>query len=177
MTKQRIIAALLLLALAAWVFITVIGPKRNSGTRDNRPSNKGTAVNYEPKFSHEGNLWFLQAEGDTVESMLVEFAESSEEVQYGMMYRKQMDENTGMLFFMPDERPQSFWMKNTYVPLDIVYINQNLEIVNIQENAEPLSEKSLPSLYPARYVLEVKGGYSQRHGLKPGMKVAFERLN
>lgn len=178
MTRNRIISVVLLLALGGWLFITVIGPKRSAKkSTSNRPAT-GNHQPIEPQFNHEGNLWILDsASTDTVETLAVEFAQSAEEIQYGMMYRKHMEDNTGMLFFMPDERPQSFWMKNTYVSLDLIYINRDMEIVSMQENAEPLNERSLPSTYPALYVLEVKGGHAANHGIRPGMKVKFEPLS
>lgn len=177
MTRNRIISIVLLLALAGWLFITVIGPKRSNRKSSNRPTTTHSQP-IEPLFNHEGNLWIMDSTGtDTVETLAVEFAQSPEEIQYGMMYRKHVNDTTGMLFFMPDERPQSFWMRNTYVSLDLIYINSNLEIVSMQENAEPLNERSLPSTYPALYVLEVKGGHAANHGIRPGMKVGFAPLN
>jgi uncharacterized membrane protein (UPF0127 family) len=112
---------------------------------------------------------------DTIRELRIEIVEKNMDIQYGMMHRKSMDPNTGMLFIMPEERPQSFYMKNTYVSLDIIYINRNREIVSIVEKAEPLSEKSLPSGAAALYVLEVIGGYCAQHGIGRGMTVEFER--
>ena len=132
---------------------------------------------YEPKFRKDGELWILKSEiQDTIAQLDIEIAQSDEAIQYGMMYRKSMDLNRGMLFLMKMERPQSFWMKNTYISLDIIYINSNNTIVSIQENAQPLSEKSLPSYEPAIYVLEVNGGYCEQMGVKPGDQVVFKTL-
>ena len=64
-----------------------------------------------------------------------------------------------MLFIFDNERPLSFWMKNTYIPLDIIYVNKSLEIVTIQENTMPLNEKPIPSEKPALFVVEVNAGY------------------
>lgn len=133
------------------------------------------STTYEPKFREDGQLWFLDESGkDTNLRITIEVAMTEEEIQYGMMYRRSMDELKGMLFLMKSERPQSFWMKNTYIPLDIIYINSQLRIVSIQKDAEPLSETSLPSFEPALYVLEVNGGFCDRHNVKVGDKVYFE---
>ena len=74
----------------------------------------------------------------------------------------------GMLFLMPEEKIQSFWMKNTYIPLDIIYINSNNQVISIKENAKPMNESPLPSEKPAIYVLEILGGTSAKLGIKPG---------
>ena len=101
----------------------------------------------------------------------VEIARSSNEWQKGLMFRERLGPREGMFFWGAHERPQSFWMKNTLVPLDIIYISKDLKIVSIQKNAVPLSEKSLPSLGPATHVLEVVAGTSDHLGFKPGDKV------
>jgi len=77
-----------------------------------------------------------------------------------------------MLFFMPNgEQPRSFWMKNTLVSLDIIYLNADGVIVSMQENAQPLSTQSLPSTAPAAYVLEIVGGTAASVGLEIGTQV------
>ncbi|MCC5917610.1 MAG: DUF192 domain-containing protein [Cryomorphaceae bacterium] len=120
----------------------------------------------EPKFREDGKLWFMREKGgDTIREIRIEVVEKQIDIQYGMMYRKSMEDDTGMLFLMKQERPQSFYMKNTYVSLDIIYINSDKQIVSIAEKTEPMSEKSLPSGAPALYVLEVPGGYCQKHGI------------
>src|SRR5690606_32621712 len=110
---------------------------------------------------------------DTLKMIDIELAESPEEIEYGMMYRKSMDENTGMLFMMGEERQQSFWMKNTYVPLDIIFINRDNVIVSIQKDAAPLTENSYPSEAPASMVLEVHGGFSDEYNIRKGVKVIY----
>lgn len=131
-------------------------------------------TSFEPKFREDGKFWFLDETGrDTNLVITIEVAKTEEEIQYGMMYRRHMDEDKGMLFLMKNERPQSFWMKNTYISLDIIYINSDLRIVSIQKEAVPLSEASLPSFEPALYVLEVNGGFCDRYNVKVGDKVYF----
>lgn len=144
-------------------------------TSDEQSNEVNTQRVYEPKFRHDGYLWILDGSAkDTIALLEIEVAVSDEEIQYGMMYRRSMAENRGMFFVMKNERPQSFWMKNTYIPLDIVYINSQKRIVSIQKDAEPLSERSLPSYEPALYVLEVNAGFCDRHGVKVGDLVLFE---
>ena len=87
-----------------------------------------------------------------------------------------MKENQGMLFVFHEEKPRSFWMHNTYIPLDIIYLNKEKDIVSIAKNAEPLSETSRPSEGDAMYVLEINGGLSDKLGLAKGDHMTFESL-
>ncbi|WP_417607896.1 DUF192 domain-containing protein [Owenweeksia hongkongensis] len=170
----KIVAIALLVAFLGWIVFTSL-PMGGEKIAPSKPNN--TVVHeYEPKFTKEGELWIMSAENqDTIKQLDIEIADNATEAQYGMMYRKSMDPNTGMLFIMPAEQQQSFWMKNTYVALDIIYINSNFEIVSVQKNAVPHDLKSLPSEGPALYVLEVVGGFADEHGLKKGDKIQFER--
>lgn len=175
--SRKILVFVLIGIFALWILSSVpsiFSPK--STHPSSKPNKEGTSTSqYEPKFRKDGELWILRAESqDTLAHLDIELAQTDEAIQYGMMYRKSMDFDRGMLFKMQYERPQSFWMKNTYISLDIIYINSQMNIVSIQEKAEPLSEKSLPSYEPAIYVLEVNGGYSEAMGVKPGDKVVFK---
>lgn len=170
---NRVIAIVLLIAFAAWLVFTIL-PGGGKSKRPGKPSARPVTV--EPRFMKEGELAFVHPETkDTIQQIDIELAERPDEIQYGMMYRKSMDEQTGMLFIMPQERPQSFYMKNTYVSLDIIYINSRGEVVSIQKNARPLDETSLPSEGPAAFVLEVKGGYTDKYGIGKGTKIVWER--
>lgn len=172
--RQRIIAVFLLLAFGAWIVFTVL--PMGGGSKANKKSKNKVTNRVEPRFTKEASLAILDTLGnDTLKLLDIELAESMNEIQYGMMYRKSMDPNTGMLFLMGEERRQSFYMKNTYVSLDIIYINDAMEIVSIQRNAEPLNERSLPSEGPASLVLEIKGGLSDQWALKKGQKISWSR--
>lgn len=174
-STRRFVAFFLLLAFGLWLVFTVFPFGETSIESDAQERNSPVEV-YEPKFKPEGNLVFLDSlTTDTLIEIVIELAIEPEEVQYGMMYRKSMGPLTGMLFFMGVEDLQSFWMKNTYVPLDIIYINNKKEVVSIQKNTKPLSEESLPSKWPASMVLEVTAGFSDEHGIGKGTKIRFSR--
>jgi len=127
-------------------------------------------------FTKEGNLTLKKAETDSIVAQLdIEFAETEYETQTGLMYRKSMLPNRGMLFIFSNEIRRSFYMKNTEFGLDIIYINGNHEIVSIQKNAEPFNQGSLPSDAPAKYVLEVNAGLSDQWTLEAGDKMEFTR--
>lgn len=128
----------------------------------------------EPQFKKEGELEFIRKNlKEPVKKIDIELAENDDERSQGLMYRRSMDDSKGMLFIFPQEEPQSFWMKNTVIPLDIIYVNSKMEIVKIFKNTVPFSEKSLPSEKPATYVVEVIGGYTDKYGIKEGDLINF----
>jgi uncharacterized protein len=102
----------------------------------------------------------------------VEMASTPEEQAKGLMYRRELPEGQGMLFDFHHEQPTSFWMKNTYIPLDMIFIRADGRILRIAENAVPLSEALVPSGGPVRAVLEVNGGTAKKLGIAPGDRVA-----
>ncbi|RSK40603.1 DUF192 domain-containing protein [Mangrovimonas spongiae] len=132
----------------------------------------------EVSFKKEGELTIFKATSDSIITQLdIEIAKTSYETQTGLMYRSSMKKNRGMLFIFDDVSPRYFYMKNTRIPLDIIYLNENLSIVSIQKNAKPLDESSLPSKVPAKYVLEVNAGLSDVWQLTEGDKITFSELS
>jgi uncharacterized membrane protein (UPF0127 family) len=101
----------------------------------------------------------------------VEMAVTPEEQAQGLMYRRELADGKGMLFDMGEERPAIFWMKNTYVSLDMIFIRANGTIASIAERTTPLSEARINSGAPVRGVLEVVAGTAKRYGIVPGDKV------
>lgn len=131
----------------------------------------------EISFTKEGVLELKKASNDsTLVSLDIEIAESEYETQTGLMYRKGMEDNQGMLFIFDGENIKNFYMKNTEFPLDIIYINKNLKVVNVHQNTVPFSKNSLSSGVPVQYVLEVNAGLTEKWNLAPGDKIVFERL-
>lgn len=129
----------------------------------------------EVTFTKEGTLTLKKAETDSiVKTLAIEIADDEYQTQTGLMYRKGMEDDQGMLFIFETEEPRSFYMKNTEFALDIIFINSDREIVNIQENAQPLDPTSLPSDGPAQYVLEINAGLSEQWGLDTGDTVSWE---
>jgi len=126
-------------------------------------------------FTKEGELSFTSKEGNLITQIDVEIADDNEQRATGMMFRDSMEETQGMFFIFDFEVPQSFWMLNTILPLDIIYVNSKLEIVKIIKNAKPFDETSLPSIKPAQFVVEVNAGYCDKHGIKEGDKIVWRR--
>lgn len=105
----------------------------------------------------------------------VELATTPAKMSRGLMFRKNLDASKGMLFIFKKEGNYPFWMKNTLIPLDIIWINENKEIVFVGKNAQPCAEESpCLSINPgknAKYVLEINGGLAEKIGLKIGDKM------
>ncbi len=101
----------------------------------------------------------------------VETAQTPQELALGLMYRKSMPENQGMIFLFPSPRQTAFWMKNTYLPLDMVFVNDKHQISGIVENAQPMSEKLIYSPVRTIAVIELNAGVAKQKNLRRGMKV------
>jgi uncharacterized membrane protein (UPF0127 family) len=110
----------------------------------------------------------------------LELAVTSEEIGRGMMFRPSLPDDRGMLFLFSEERLPSFWMKNTIVPLDLVFFDNAGHIVDVIKNAQPCAAEPCPQYIPsnpARAVLEIAAGNSDRLGLRVGDVVTFERVD
>jgi uncharacterized membrane protein (UPF0127 family) len=107
-----------------------------------------------------------------VQVFSVEMATTEEEKTTGLMYRKELPDGRGMLFDFSPEQEVSMWMKNTFIPLDMIFIRADGRILRIAENTEPQSTKIIPSGGLAKAVLEVIGGTAQKYGIAPGDRVA-----
>lgn len=127
-----------------------------------------------PEFRRDGELVFIDGEtGEAISEIAIEISSTDFQRQLGLMYRPEMEYNHGMLFLFDREIIQSFWMRNTLIPLDIIYINSGRVIVDIHTTDVTLSDKSFVSSSPAVYVLEVNAGYCEEHGIKAGDKILF----
>ena len=107
-----------------------------------------------------------------VQVFAVEMATTPEEQAKGLMFRRNLPEGQGMLFDFHQEQPASFWMKNTYIPLDMIFIRADGRILRIAENTVPLSEALVTSGGPVRAVLEVNAGTARKLGIAAGDRVA-----
>lgn len=125
-------------------------------------------------FKKEGELTLYKSTSDSIITKFdIEIADTAYDVETGLMYRSSMKDNQGMLFVFPTMRQRSFYMKNTEIPLDIIYLDNDNFIVSFQENAKPLDESSLPSQVPAQYVLEINAGLAEKWLLEIGDRMEF----
>lgn len=125
--------------------------------------------------SSEGStpLRILDPQGGLRREFQVELALTPAEHAQGLMYRKELGADRGMLFIFPEVTQTAFWMKNTLIPLDMVFIASDKKIVSIVENAAPQTETPRSAEGPFQYVLEIEGGRSRALGIQAGDRVDF----
>lgn len=134
---------------------------------------KGSAIETpEITFTKEGEL-VLVKDGEQIKRLDIEVANTPYEWETGLMHRESMEDDQGMLFIYPRESPRSFYMKNTHIPLDIIFYDSDSTVVSFHENAQPLDETSIPSGGPARFILEVNAGKVQEWNIETGDKIDF----
>ena len=127
-----------------------------------------------PVFHKDGELRFLDAKTSQVISTIdIEVAATDASREQGLMYRDTMAESSGMLFLMGTEEMQAFWMKNTIISLDIIYVDSERRIVSIHKNCTPYSLDQIQSAAPALYVVEVIAGYTDKYKIEVGDRVSF----
>ena len=124
-----------------------------------------------------GDLHAGERQRRTLSFEELELADSGEEIARGMMHRRRLCDECGMIFYFRKERPLSFWMKNTYLSLDMIFLDSSGRIVNIHRDTVPLRESpSYPSLSQARFVIEAGAGYAKRHSLEIGQRIDLPHL-
>ena len=124
--------------------------------------------------SDEGRLVLHSATGDHV--FHVEVVDTAETRAQGLMYRTELADDAGMLFDFKDERQVSFWMRNTFIPLDMVFVGADGVVKTIHANARPHDVTAIPSEAPVQFVLEIPGGRAAEIGLQPGDTMEHDRV-
>lgn len=156
-------------ALAIFLFVALLFSACNAEKENSKAEtpSRGRVV------ETETTVTFLSEAGEAVKQLQVAVADEPMERNQGLMDVREMPENVGMLFIFEENNPKSFYMANTLIPLDIMYVNSDSVIVRIYQNTTPFSSEPLPSGAPAQFVVETNGGYSIAHGITEGMKVRF----
>lgn len=149
----------------------------STSTSDRKDAGRSEVRPTGPQFKKEGELWLIKASGDTIRKLDIEIADIESERTIGLMHRRSMPDTEGMLFIFDREEQRSFWMRNTLMGLDIMYIKQDGTIESIAKYCVPRSEKSIPSRGPALYVLEVIEGFADIHGVQAGDRMEFTRMD
>jgi len=166
-SNDLVIFIVFLIGLAAFFLVNkfYLAPQKNS---------LYAATNQ--KFMKEGKLTFLDAQSEKVIIGIdIEIAQSSYEIEQGLMHRRSLPANGGMLFIFDNEHYRTFWMKNTYLSLDILFLNADKEIIRIRKKADPLSEISIPSGGKAMYVVEVLAGFTDAYNIRVGDHIEFAK--
>jgi uncharacterized protein len=115
-------------------------------------------------------------DGATRATVSVEVANTNEQRERGLMFRKHLDDNAGMIFVFPDSEPRNFWMHNTDIPLDMIFADPQFRVIGIVANAAPHTDTMRNVEGSSQYVLEVNGGFCAKHGIKPGDHFDFQNL-
>ncbi len=110
-------------------------------------------------------------------AVVVEVADTPDLQQRGLMYRTHLDVDRGMIFLFDEEKDHSFWMKNTVIPLDMIFITREGRVAGIRAGAEPFSLKPIEAGVPSRAVLEVNGGFAAAHALAVGDAVSYRNIS
>ena len=124
-----------------------------------------------------GELDFVNNNGEIIRTIEVEFAEDNESRARGLMHRRQLPYSQGMLFIFPAPDSLSFWMANTPLPLDIIFVGADSGIVNIAKNTTPLSREFIRSTDLAQYVVEVRRGFSDRFGVDTSAYIRWRKID
>ena len=154
----------LLLLLACQRPPANLGQSQPASSTSGSPSESSSVVVFEPQS------------GAAPVRVRVELARTPEEQARGLMYRRSLPEDGGMLFLFDRAEPRRFWMRNTYIPLDMIFLDDQRVVVGIEENTVPLDETGRGPDRPAQYVVEVKGGYARSHGIGIGARAQFEHV-
>ena len=150
--------------LWGWIFLMV-------SCQNETPEQKVKSP--EIHFVKEGNLKITDSLGQPKAVFDIEVADDDYQRETGLMYRNSMQDNQAMLFVFDNEQPRYFYMKNTYIPLDIIFVSKDSIIVSIAKDAKVMDETTLPSHFPAQYVLEVKAGVTGLKNINPGDKLQW----
>jgi len=132
----------------------------------------------EPQFVKQGEVTFMHSGSKAeIKKIDVEVASTPQTQTQGLMFRTHLEDTQGMLFLFPEATKHAFWMKNTLIPLDIIFIEPKGQIDTIYRNTTPLSERSLPSRKSIQFVVEVNGGFCDKNAIKEGDLINYQVLN
>jgi len=130
------------------------------------------------EFKKEGDLTIRNNMTDSIVAVFdIEIADDEYQRQTGLMHRESMQDNQAMLFIFDDVDFRSFYMKDTYIPLDIIFLDAEGKLTSVQYDAQPMDETSLPSSAPSKYVLEVNAGITKKLDLRIGDYIQYTLSN
>jgi len=168
--SKKIIQIITVIVIAVFGLIYIFKPKPVKTINTKRGTMDYSSAY---QFEKDGELVFQNVDGGFLTKIDIEIAETDVKRERGLMYRNKMEEDQGMLFIFDDEMPRSFWMKNTLLPLDMIFVNSKYEIINIRKRARPFDLGQYTSTAPAKYVIEVNAGYTDKFDITPGDKISF----
>lgn len=157
--------------IAMYILTLMLLVSCGQGTAPQAGSSQGRTIEL------DSALTFLDDDNNPITSIRIAIVESEEERNLGLMDVRSLPPDAGMLFIFDAEAPLGFWMANTPLPLDLIFADSDSTIVHIHSNAVPYSLQNIPSVHPARYVVEVNAGFSVNYDLRPGHRITFNQTN
>lgn len=158
-----------LLSLLLIAFITV----STIACSSDKPKNTSNDTNEKRTIAFTDSLAFISTDGDTVATISIAIADDQKERAQGLMNYPNLGQNEGMLFIFKKEQPLSFWMANTPISLDIIFVDKNNKIIRIHHSTPPYSQENFRSGEPALYAVETNGGFTIAHDIREGMSIKF----
>ena len=165
-----IIGGIVVLVAAGILYVTKIMEPHHAGPERQNPI-ESTPPTASTAFRDDALVRISTPDGKAKGDFSVEIAATEASRTQGLMGRTSMRQDQGMLFLFENAEERAFWMANTPLPLDIIFMNEKKEIIRIHRSATPYSEESLPSGSPAKYVLEINGGVCERQGILEGDRI------
>jgi len=165
------VAVVVTLVTVVLLILFSTSPTKRMTPETHPPQLSAAQTAYE--FQKQGELRFLSAKGQLITTVDIEIAREESKRELGLMYREKMPENQAMLFVFDGERPRSFWMNNTILSLDMIFVNGKNEVVTIHKYTTPYSEDSYASTRPAQYVVEVNGGFTDKYEIAVGDRITW----
>lgn len=132
-------------------------------------------IRTESEFRRDGSLSFLTAEGDTISTIDIEIADTDEARGRGLMGRRSLPPRSGMFFIMDSADTTGFWMRNTPMPLDIIFVGPDSQVVSIARRTTPYSDENIRPAAPKKYVVEVRAGQAERLGITDSTRITWQR--
>ena len=157
------LAALLAVSVFSSLLLLGCADDGQSGTDDLR------------SFQNEGTLAFYAPNGDTLKTITIDIADTDAERRRGLMRQRTLGYDRGMLFVFDTAARGSMWMKNTPLPLDIVFVAPDSQVINIARRTTPFSEEKITPAAPRKFVVEVRAGFADRFGLTDSTRVRWTR--
>ncbi|MBK8168950.1 MAG: DUF192 domain-containing protein [Sandaracinaceae bacterium] len=174
---MRVVLGVILTFLASWL-ASCSG--RSHSASSEAPTNTGsTAAPSSPTRANPAAApatVVLSPPGHDPVTVRVEVANTDPTRQRGLMFRRQMDDDAGMIFLFDESEQLSFWMHNTYLALDMIFIREDMSVLGVVENATPETDDPREVHGMSKYVLEVNAGFARRHGIGPGTQVRFVNI-
>lgn len=137
--------------------------------------NELPTIRTDAEFRKDGTLSFLTPSGDTLTTIDVEIAETDEARTRGLMGRRSLPSRSGMFFIMDDVDTTGFWMRNTPLPLDIMFVAPDSHVINIVKRTTPFSQAVIRPKAPKKFVVEVRAGFADRAGITDSMRITWSR--